>query len=76
MSGCVGLRPFAERQVLPLRSPVFPVEIGLIGKVRPSLFEESRIRGRCEWLRSRKSGSAPVGMTNLLRFQGFGPLSW
>ncbi len=40
MGGSVGLRAFAEQQVPPLRSPVFPVEISLIGEVRAPLFEQ------------------------------------
>ena len=47
-----------EQQIHPLRSPEFPVESLGFGKVRASLFAESRIRGRCWVQRSRKSGSA------------------
>ncbi len=33
-------------QISPLRYPGFPVENGVVGKVRAPLFAESRIRGR------------------------------
>jgi hypothetical protein len=52
-------------QVPPLRSAGFPVELRGVGELHAAFLTESRTRGR--WLvpRSRKSGYAPVGMTNL-----------
>jgi hypothetical protein len=56
---------WTEKQVPPLRYPGFPVDIGGLGELHAAFLNESRTRGRWGVLRSRKSGFAPVGMTNL-----------
>jgi hypothetical protein len=45
--------------------PGFPVELGGVGKLHAAFLTESRTRGRWRAQRNRKSGFAPVGMTNL-----------
>jgi hypothetical protein len=52
------------QQILPLRFPGLPVEFTCVGKLHAAFLRESRIRGRWRVPRSRKSGFAPVGMTN------------
>ncbi len=52
-------------QIPPLRYPGFPVEVDGVGKPHAAFLTESRTRGHWRVQRSRKSGFAPVGMTNL-----------
>jgi hypothetical protein len=54
-------------QVSPLRYPGFPVEFGGVGNLHAAFLNESRTRGHVQALRGRKSGYAPVEMTNLLQ---------
>jgi hypothetical protein len=54
-----------EPQVSPLRYPGFPVEFGGVADLHAAFLNESRTRGHVQRLRGRKSGYAPVEMTNL-----------
>jgi hypothetical protein len=58
------LCPKVKLQIPPLRSPGFPVEVGGVGELHAAFPAESRTRGCWGVPRSRKSGYAPVGMTN------------
>jgi hypothetical protein len=53
-----------QPQVPPLRFPRFPVEVGGVGELHAAFLNESRTRGRWWVPGGRKSGFAPVGMTN------------
>jgi hypothetical protein len=54
-----------------LRSPGFPVKIGGLGELHAVPARRDRTRGRWSVLRSRKSGYAPVGMTNWFEIEDF-----
>jgi hypothetical protein len=58
-----------EQQVLPLRSPGFPVKLGGVDDTSCALLYGRAHTWTCPEQRGRKSGYAPVGMTLLVFYQ-------